>query len=187
MSDEMTLGAELAQLTSDVLEQSAAAIDDLSLEQLHYRAGDDCNSIAFDAWHVARTADNLIHFAFAREMPVWLQQGLNEAWSLPKADQGTLMSPEDAHALRFPEADKLAKYCRDVKDVVVPKIAAMSDEYLAGTYMYESPLKPPLYALLIPIPVGATALCIQFMRRTYGYYCKWETEKADMPAGNGQE
>jgi C4-dicarboxylate transporter DctQ subunit len=61
------------------------------------------------------------------------------------------------------------------------------NEYLAGTYMYESPLKPPLYALLIPIPVGATALCIQFMRRTYGYYCKWETEKADMPAGNGQE
>ncbi len=133
MSDEMTLGAELAGLTDDVLEQSAAAIEDLSLEQLHYRAGDDCNSIAFDAWHVARTADNLIHFAFAREMPVWLQQGLNEAWNLPKADQGTLMSPEDAHALRFPEADKLAKYCRDVKDVVVPKIAAMSDEYLAGT------------------------------------------------------
>ena len=54
MSDEMTLGAELAGLTSDVLEQSAAAIDDLSLEQLHYRAGDDCNSIAFDA--VARRA-----------------------------------------------------------------------------------------------------------------------------------
>ena len=134
MSDEMTLGAELAAV--DVRRAGAVGgrpIDDLSLEQLHYRAGDDCNSIAFDAWHVARTADNLIHFAFAREMPVWLQQGLNEAWGLPKADQGTLMSPEDARALRFPEADKLAKYCRDVKDVVVPKIAAMSDEYLAGT------------------------------------------------------
>ena len=43
-------------------------------------------------------------------MPVWLQQGLNEAWDLPKADQGTQMSPEVARALRFPEADKLAKY-----------------------------------------------------------------------------
>ena len=135
MSDEMTWGGELAALTSGVLEQSAQAVEDLSLEQLHYMAGDECNSIAFDAWHVARTADNLIFFAFERQKPVWLQQGLNEAWGLPKADQGTLMSREVARALRFPEADKLAKYCRDVKDAVVPKIAAMSDEHLAGTIM----------------------------------------------------
>ncbi len=47
-------------------------------------------------------------------------------------------------------------------------------EYLAGTRMYESPLKPPLYPLLIPIPVGAASLCIQFMRRTCGYYRRWQ-------------
>ena len=47
-------------------------------------------------------------------------------------------------------------------------------EYLAGTKMYESPLKPPLYPLLIPIPVGAASLCIQFMRRTCGYYQRWQ-------------
>ena len=48
------------------------------------------------------------------------------------------------------------------------------DEYLAGTKMYESPLKPPLYPLLIPIPVGAASLCIQFMRRTCGHYRRWQ-------------
>lgn len=47
-------------------------------------------------------------------------------------------------------------------------------EYMAGTKMYESPLKPPLYPLLIPIPVGAASLCIQFMRRTCGYYRRWQ-------------
>ena len=47
-------------------------------------------------------------------------------------------------------------------------------EYLAGTKMYESPLKPPLYPLLIPIPVGAASLCIQFMRRTCGYWRTWQ-------------
>jgi hypothetical protein len=133
MSDQVSLAGELAAIAQGVLELSAKGVEDLDLEQLHYRAGENCNSIAFDAWHVARTADNLIHFAFERETPVWLQQGLNEAWGLPKADQGTGMSPEDAHQLRFPEGAALAKYCRDVADVIVPRIAAMSDEYLAGT------------------------------------------------------
>jgi C4-dicarboxylate transporter DctQ subunit len=54
-------------------------------------------------------------------------------------------------------------------------------EYVAGTTMYESPLKPPLYPLLIPIPIGAASLSIQFMRRTYGYYCTWQAEKARRP------
>ncbi len=50
-------------------------------------------------------------------------------------------------------------------------------EYMAGTKMYESPLKPPLYPLLIPIPVGAASLCIQFMRRTCGYYRRWQNAR----------
>lgn len=133
MSDEISLSGELAALVGAVLEQSAMGVADLNLEQAHYRSGPDCNSIAFDAWHVVRTADNLIHFAFEREKPVWLQQGLNEAWGLPKADQGTGMPAADAHALRFPAGAALAQYCRDVAAVIVPRIAGMSDAYLAGT------------------------------------------------------
>lgn len=49
-------------------------------------------------------------------------------------------------------------------------------EYLSGTVQIESPLKPALYLLLIPIPVGAAALCIQFIRRTYTFYCRWKFE-----------
>ena len=133
MSNEISLAGELAAMTAGVLEQSAHAVEDLNLEQMHYKAGEECNSLGFDAWHVARTADNLIFFAFEREKPVWLQQGLNDAWDLPKADQGTGMDGNDARSLRFPEGAKMAQYCRDVKDAIVPKIAAMSDEYLAST------------------------------------------------------
>ncbi len=56
------------------------------------------------------------------------------------------------------------------------------DEYLAGTYMYESPLQPPLYLLLIPIPVGTAALCIQFLCRIRKYFCQWKMEKSSKPA-----
>lgn len=128
-----TLAEYLAMFTDRLLKMTARSIEDLNDEQIHFRAHANMNSVGFEAWHIARTADNLIHFAFERQQPVWLQQGLNDAWNLPKADQGTGMTPEDAYALRFPEAGKLARYARDVAAVIVPRIAAMSDAYLATT------------------------------------------------------
>ena len=130
MSDTVNLQNYLAKYTENLLRQTAAAIEDLNLEELHYRPDGPCNSIAFDAWHIIRTADNLIHFAFEREMPIWIVQGLNEKWGLPKADQGTGMTPEEAYALRFPGAAQLAQYSRDVSAAIVPRIEVMTDEYL---------------------------------------------------------
>jgi uncharacterized damage-inducible protein DinB len=130
MSKVLQVPNYLAHYTGELLEGVAKAIQNLSAEELHFRPEGPCNSIGFDAWHIARTADNLIHFAFERDQPVWLQQGLNEAWNLPKTDQGTRMTPEQAFALRFPDAKLLAQYARDVSAAIVPRIAAMSDEYL---------------------------------------------------------
>lgn len=50
-------------------------------------------------------------------------------------------------------------------------------EYLAGTVRTETPLKPFFYPLLIPIPVGSAALCVQFARRTCAYLQQWKGEK----------
>jgi uncharacterized damage-inducible protein DinB len=123
----------LGRYTGRLLQTTAKAIEDLSDQELHFQAHAEMNSIGFEAWHIARTADNLVNFAFKREQPVWLAQGLNEAWSLPKADQGTGMDAEAAHALRFPAAKLLAQYARDVAANVVPQIEAMAAEYLEGT------------------------------------------------------
>ncbi len=131
MTTQSPMAAFLAKYTDRLLKTTARAIEDLSLEELHFRAHAEMNSIGFEAWHVARTADNLVHFAFERQQPVWLQQGLDQAWRLPKADQGTGMEGSTAHELRFPEAGLLAQYARDVAAAVVPRIEAMSDEYLA--------------------------------------------------------
>ncbi len=130
MADSIRVQDYLADYTRQLLRQTARAVEDLTEEEVHFRPGEHCNSIAFDAWHIARTADNLIFFAFEREQPVWLQQGLDQEWGLPKADQGTGMAPEDAYALRFPAGEVLAKYATDVSDAIVPRIEQMSDEYL---------------------------------------------------------
>ncbi len=109
----------------------AAAIEDLDDAQLHFRAHDTANSVGFDAWHVFRTADNIVHFAFYREQPVWLAQGLDATWGLPRNSQGTGMDPAEAHALRFPSAVLLGRYGRDVADAICPRIEAMADDFLA--------------------------------------------------------
>lgn len=120
----------LAKYTQRLLNTTAKAIEDLTIEELHFRAHAEMNSIGFEAWHIARTADNLVHFAFERQQPVWLQQELDKAWNLPKADQGTGMDGGTAHELRFPEAPLLAQYARDVSTAIVARIESMSDDYL---------------------------------------------------------
>jgi len=115
-----------------------AAIEDLSLDELHFRAHEDTNSIAFNAWHVFRTADNIVHFVLLRERPVWLQQGLDEAWGLPRNAQGTEMFAEEAHVLRFPEAALLVAYGREVAAAIRPRIEAFTDEFLGEM----TPLRP---------------------------------------------
>ncbi len=130
------------------LEGAARAIEDFSEDEVHFQVHAETNSAGFEIWHIARTADNLIHFAFEREQPVWLVQGLNEAWGLPKAAQGTGMDPAAAHALRFPAGDALAKYSRDVAAAIVPRIRAMSDEYLQTPTLIKPQGELPRYAII---------------------------------------
>jgi len=126
--DELFLGSE----------GLVAAIEDLTLEELHFRAHEDTNAIGFNAWHVFRTADNIVHFVLLRERPVWLQQGLDEAWGLPRNAQGTEMPAEEAHALRFPDTGALVAYGREVAAAIRPRIEGFSDEFLMET----TPLRP---------------------------------------------
>jgi len=126
----LTLQRYLGLFTGRALDGLVAAIAELTPEELHFRPSGLSNSIGWEAWHVFRTADNIVHFVFNRERPVWLQQGLDEAWGLPRVEQGTGMDPDVAHALVFPDAGLLAAYGRDVREAVVPRIEAMTHDEL---------------------------------------------------------
>ena len=120
----------LAKFTDRVLRWTAQSMEDLTQDEVHFRTHQGQNCIGFEAWHIARTADNLIHFAFERERPLWLTNNLHEQWGLPKVDQGTGTSYVEVASWVFPDGATLAGYANDVADVIVPRIAAMSDEYL---------------------------------------------------------
>jgi uncharacterized damage-inducible protein DinB len=119
-----------AHFVGRVLDQLIEAVADLTDEELHTLPAGAPNTIGFTAWHVFRSADNVVLFAFDRERTVWMREGLHEAWGLPKVAQGTGMEPAEAAALRFPSAAALADYGRAVRDELVRRIEAMSDDYL---------------------------------------------------------
>jgi hypothetical protein len=128
----------LAIIVGRMLGHCAQSLTDLTHEQIHFRASPISNSIAFEMWHIARTVDNLLFFAFDREQPVWLRDGYEARFGLPKVAQGTGMTPEEAYALRFPEPAALVGYIEAVKAAGVPRLAAMTPEYLATV----SPIRP---------------------------------------------
>lgn len=127
------LAEHLANMAAATLNRLVSEIEDLTTDELHATPFADGNTIGFDAWHIARTFDNLVHFAFYRDQPVWLQQGLDEAWGLPRTAQGTGIPGAEARAMRFPEPQLLAGYVRAVRDAVTERIRAMDDDFLLGT------------------------------------------------------
>jgi hypothetical protein len=123
----------LSKYTARLLSEAVRSVEDLNEEEANFRPHENTNAMAFEAWHVARTADNIVHFVFEREQPVWMAQGFVEKWGLPKVDQGTGMAADDAHALKFPSGEEMATYINAVSEAIVPKIAAMSGDYLDET------------------------------------------------------
>jgi DinB superfamily len=126
-----TMPAQYATLIARLLQYCDAGLEGLTIEQLCDTRGGVTNSIGWDVWHVARTVDNIIHFVFEREQPVWLRDRFDARWSLPRVDQGTGQDPNDAYSLAFPQADELSTYVKAVSAAVVPRLAAMSTDYLA--------------------------------------------------------
>ncbi len=129
---EPTIAAQYARLVERVLAFCEQVVEGLTVEQLCDTQGHRTSAIGFDVWHVARTADNIVHFAFERERPVWLAQGFDAAWGLPRVEQGTNMTGDEAYDLRFPAPEEFTRYTRAVGEAIVPRIATMSDAYLGG-------------------------------------------------------
>lgn len=91
------------------------AISDLTLDQIHYRPNAQGNHIAFIAWHYVRTEDNIVQFVLQNRKPtVWIAEGYDQKFGLPRTAQGTGMPPDDAARLRIPSIGEWMTYQRAV-------------------------------------------------------------------------
>jgi hypothetical protein len=90
-------------------------VESLTQDQLHYRPDDKGNSIAFTAWHYARTEDNIVQFVFRERKPtVWMDGGYDTKFGMHRSAQGTGMQIEDAASLRLPSVAEWMAYQRAV-------------------------------------------------------------------------
>jgi hypothetical protein len=116
-------------------EWSDDALRGLTAEQLNYLPNGRCVSIAFNAWHIYRTADNIVNFVMKREQPIWLAQGYVERFALPKVEQGTGMGLDDARAITISESGLLLEYGNKVLDDVVAFLKVVPDATLDEVQM----------------------------------------------------
>ncbi|MCK9495838.1 MAG: DinB family protein [Dehalococcoidia bacterium] len=124
-------GAQLALHLDRLLENCRRSVEDLTLKQLNHQPSERAHSIGWDIWHVVRTVDNVVFFVFHRERPVWLRDGYEARFNLPKTAQGTGMTDEEARALRFPEPAEFAAYIDAVREAAPSRLRAMSDDEFA--------------------------------------------------------
>jgi DinB superfamily len=90
------------------------AVSDLTPEQLHFRPLDRGNSIAFMLWHVVRTEDTVVNFAWQKKPPVWNAEAWDKKFGMDPKAQGTGMTAEQAAALRISDLGEFRKYMENV-------------------------------------------------------------------------
>ncbi len=127
----MDVQAYLRHFVGLLHQQYEQALADLTEDQFYFRPSATTNHIAFTAWHWVRTEDNVINFALQRRPTVWLERGLDTAWGLPKAAQGTGMPREEAHALRVPSVAAFLDYARAVWAATDRYLDAVTPEELS--------------------------------------------------------
>lgn len=117
--------------------------ESLSEEQLRWQPHPQANSIAFQLWHLARSAD-YVHACLSdatvelskrlgARQQLWLAEGYASEWGLDPhtlgiEEMGWEMTPEDAAHLRFPSQDALLDYVRRSFAVEEQTLEALDDE-----------------------------------------------------------
>lgn len=117
--------------------------DSLSEEQLRWQPHPLANSIAFQLWHLARSAD-YVHARLSEATPelvqrlgarqqLWLTEGYAGKWGLDPAtlgieEMGWEMTPADAAGMRIPSKEALLDYAQRSFAAEELAVDALDDE-----------------------------------------------------------
>ncbi|MFQ5934743.1 MAG: DinB family protein [Dehalococcoidia bacterium] len=99
----------LSQLLNQNREMIEKALDGLTEEELYKQPSDQCNSIAWLTWHIARAQDGLIS-GIQQSPELWTEQGWNEKFGMSEDESGYQHGPEQMASFRAPSIDDLKAY-----------------------------------------------------------------------------
>ena len=119
--------AEIVLWFRDAHTQILQLAESLSEDQLRWQPHPLANSVGFQLWHLARSAD-YVHACLSdataelsqrlgARQQIWLVEGYAGKWELDPStlgieEMGWEMTPDDAAHLRFPSKDAMVDYAR---------------------------------------------------------------------------
>ncbi len=106
------------------------AVEGLTEEQLHFRALDKGNHIAWIIWHSVRTEDLVLNLMLQKKSPVWNAEEWDKKFGMDPRSQGTGMPEEEAAALRIEDMDEFTKYMENVFKSTEDYLSTISEEDL---------------------------------------------------------
>ena len=86
------------------------AVNDLTSEELSWRAGPEANPVGWILWHMLRVADMWFQFFIQRKPEIWERDGWNDTFSLPTRDNGFGHTQEQVSTFPPLDRDELMRY-----------------------------------------------------------------------------
>ena len=114
-------------------ERALKITEDLSDEQLNWRALATVPSIGFHVWHMARYADSFQQLVAGSGDQIWEKERLAEQWglitiALGEEETGTGMGDEMSADLRLPAKNVLLAYVRKTFDAATQAVGLIDEE-----------------------------------------------------------
>jgi hypothetical protein len=104
------------------------AVNGMTAAQFNFRPSEGGVSAFFSLWHYVRTEDNIVNFVTQRKPTVWLEGGYDTRFGLPRTNQGTGMTTEEANAVRISDVPGWQQYQAQVWVATDAYLAGMSPE-----------------------------------------------------------
>ncbi len=122
----------IAQILDMNRDMVGKALDGLTDEELASRPDDQCNSIGWLVWHLARAEDGLISGA-QKSQELWVEHGWNQKFGLRPEDCGFGDTLEQVAGFKMPPLGDLKAYWAAVEDKTRDFLKSLKPEDLDQT------------------------------------------------------
>ncbi|PKB81373.1 MAG: hypothetical protein BZY88_06720 [SAR202 cluster bacterium Io17-Chloro-G9] len=106
------------------------AVQDLTPEELRWRAGPEANPIGWILWHMLRVEDMWFQFFIQRQTEIWDRDGWNEKFGLPTRDNGFGHTQEQVADFPALDLQELLRYGQAVRQGTLDYLKTLGpDDY----------------------------------------------------------
>ena len=124
----MTLDEFIADALAREQELLLEAVQDLTPEELGWRAGPEANPIGWILWHMIRVEDMWFQFFVQRKTEIWERDGWNETFGLPTRDNGFGHTQEQVADFPILDLQALLRYGGAVRQATLEYLETLGPE-----------------------------------------------------------